>query len=345
MIFKFILQYLCISLFYVTVVSVFGVDYKMNPVTQGFCSTLIEQVPQFVVIVLFMLVFTPFASHEISRFRGSFTYGKSLIISMIITIVCSACYVLFSSSSIYVCSEVSKNFPPDFFAILIFFTLTIVHVTFPLIKSYRTIKKVDDLEINIKGLLEVFNNEILYKDFFEYAVKKRSVEYALFHVEYLEFRNIFKMNSTFIEEITSEPLLNPDPNSTNTKDKKFLQIMNEVYTKAADIYDKYFRSDSELELNLPEKLIKTVTSNLYEYNIYYNRYVVNGTEGHEIDFEKLNCEHLYDEVHKEAIDSLFLNVYSSFAKDKKKLFGYEVKGRSKSIVKSSSVAVASSSHV
>jgi len=40
MIFKFILQYLCVSLFYVTVVSVFGVDYKMNPVTQGFCSTL-----------------------------------------------------------------------------------------------------------------------------------------------------------------------------------------------------------------------------------------------------------------------------------------------------------------
>jgi len=117
--------------------------------------------------------------------------------------------------------------------------------------------------------------------------------------------------------------------------------MNAVYNKANDIYNKYFRSDSELELNLPEKLIRTVTSNLYDFNINYNRYVVNGTEGNEIDFKLINCEHIYDEVHKEAIDSLFLNVYSTFAKDKKKMFGYEVKTRSKSIVKSNPISTSS----
>lgn len=338
---KFILQYLCASLFYVNVMSSFNISYTMSPISYGFCTSYYEQIPQFIIIFLFIVVFIPFASHEINKFRGNFSFGKTLIISMVIAIICSSCYVLFSSSSIYSCSEVSRHFPPDFFAILIFVCFTIFNVTIPLIKSYRTIKKVDDLEINIKGLLEVFDNEILYKDFFEYAVKKRSVEYALFHVEYLEFTNLFRSNNTFIEEITSEPLLNPGAEPMNFKDKKFLQIMNAVYNKANDIYNKYFRSDSELELNLPEKLIRTVTSNLYDFNINYNRYVVNGTEGNEIDFKLINCEHIYDEVHKEAIDSLFLNVYSTFAKDKKKMFGYEVKTRSKSIVKSNPISTSS----
>jgi len=345
MILKFIMQYLCASLFYVTVLSAFSISYTMNPISYGFCSTLIEQIPQYIIIFLFIAVFIPFASREINKFRGNFSFGKTLIISMVVAIICSICYILFSSSKIYICSEISRYLPPDFFGILIFVSFTILHITFPLIKSYRTIKKVDDLEINIKGLLEVFDNEILYKDFFEYAVKKRSVEYAIFHVEYLEFKNLFKSNNTFIEEITSEPLLNPGEDPVNFKDKKFLQIMSAVYNKANDIYDKYFRSDSDLELNLPEKLIRTVTNNLYDFNINYNRYVVNGTEGNEIDFKLINCENIYDEVHKEAIDSLFLNVYSSFAKDKKKMFGYEVKTGSKNIVKTNQMASYSSRQV
>jgi len=63
---------------------------------------------------------------------------------------------------------------------------------------------------------------------------------------------------------------------------------------------------------------------LYDYNINYNRYIVNGTEGSEIDITKINCEGIFDEVHEEALDSLFLNVYSIYAKDKKKSYGFDI---------------------
>ena len=46
-------------------------------------------------------------------------------------------------------------------------------------ESYRVSKKINNLEITKKGLLKVFENDILYKEFFEFAVKKRSVEYAV----------------------------------------------------------------------------------------------------------------------------------------------------------------------
>jgi len=118
-----------------------------------------------------------------------------------------------------------------------------------------------------------------------------------------------------------------------------VQLFEEIYKKADDIYTKYFNKESELELNLPAKMVKKVNNRLYDYNIYYNRYIVNGTEGHEIDIKQINCETIFDEVHGEALDSLFLNVYSSFAKDKKKTYGFNANSkvaRSNSILNSSS---------
>jgi len=103
------------------------------------------------------------------------------------------------------------------------------------------------------------------------------------------------------------------------KNKKFLQKYEAIYNKANDLFAKFFMENSELELNLPSKVVKAVNTEYYNFYIYYNRHIVNGDGETEIDMDKLNCENIFDDAHDEAFDSLFLNVYSSFAKDKKKL--------------------------
>ncbi|OUM68536.1 hypothetical protein PIROE2DRAFT_3667, partial [Piromyces sp. E2] len=139
----------------------------------------------------------------------------------------------------------------------------------------------------------------------------------LFHVEYLEFKELFKVSTTGNEE-TSNTVVTNGANPYTMKNKKFLQKYETIYIKANDLFTKFFTENSELQLNLPSKIVKTVNTNYYNFHIYYNRHIVNGDGECEIDMEKLDCENLFDQAHDEAYDSLFLNVYSSFAKDKKK---------------------------
>ena len=52
--------------------------------------------------------------------------------------------------------------------------------------------------------------------------------------------------------------------------------------------------------------------------------MVNALKKYDIstDFDTISA--IFDEVHEEALDSLFLNVYSIFAKDKKKSYVFEI---------------------
>ncbi|OUM68535.1 hypothetical protein PIROE2DRAFT_57980 [Piromyces sp. E2] len=139
----------------------------------------------------------------------------------------------------------------------------------------------------------------------------------------MEFKKIFNTHQSFLDDLKENGILSPGPDPINAKDRKILQVYEEIYSKADEIFSKYFNEDSELQLNIPAKLYKEVNTKLYYYSIYYGRYLVNAVEGQPVDFNELNCENIYDAVHDEAIDSLFLNVYSSFTKDKKKLVAEE----------------------
>jgi len=48
-----------------------------------------------------------------------------------------------------------------------------------MIEVFKINQHIIGLELNKKGLIRIFDDELLYKQFFEYAVKKRSVEYAV----------------------------------------------------------------------------------------------------------------------------------------------------------------------
>jgi len=139
----------------------------------------------------------------------------------------------------------------------------------------------------------------------------------------MEFKNLFNSHQSFLEDLKENGIISPGPDPENARDRKILQVFEEIYVKADDLFVKYFSEDSELQLNLPAKMYRDVNNKLYNYNIYYSRYLVNAIEGQPVDYNQINCEEIYDAVHEEAIDSLFLNVYSSFTKDKKKLVAEE----------------------
>jgi len=314
---KIIYMYITFTQFYVVLISIFEVDFTMRPVSYGFCTFRYGQLPEYFLIFLFVLVFSPMAIHDIRLFRNTFSFGKTFLISFILITICSILYIAISYYPRYQCTVISKYLPVDFYIILLFFIFNLSFITSPLIESINVNKHIESLELTKKGLLKVFNDEHLYKDFFEYAVMKRSVEYVLFHVEYVEFKSIFLANRSILDEFRSSGLTSPGPKPSNPKDKKALQVFEQIYNKAGDIYNKYFNDSSELQLNLPAKIAKEVNTNLFNFNIYYGRNYINAEEGKPVDLDKLICENIFDKVHSEAIESLFLNVYSSFAKEQK----------------------------
>jgi len=314
MIIKIILLSISLNIFYVNVLSTFNISYTISPVLKGFCVVVYEQLPVYILLVLFLVIFLPMAIHDISMFRANFSFGRGLLISLIYNLIFVTIYIVTVFSNSYKCTKISKYIPSEIYFITFYLIFHLAHISIPMIEVFRIDQHIIGLEINKKGLLRIFDDELLYKQFFEYAVKKRSVEYALFHVEYMEFKELFKANNSKVVDDNSQALTP----TVGNKDRKFLQQYETIYNKATDIFEKYFKENSELELNLPGKLIRSITDKYYEYTIYYNRNVVNTDDEHEIDLKRLNCETLYDEVHDEVIDSLFLNVYSSFAKDQKK---------------------------
>ncbi|ORX81655.1 hypothetical protein BCR32DRAFT_293168 [Anaeromyces robustus] len=334
---KSILIYITISIFYVVFVSLEEKHYTLHPISTGFCTIDYELFPGSILLLVFIIGFLPMALYDLYMFRGNFSLTKTLSITMISTFICVLFFAITVFISNYSCRKISKYLPSEIYIIIFFFIFHITHITIPLIESYNVNKHIKGLDLTKKGLYKVFDDEFLYKEFFNYAVKKRSVEYALFHEEYMEFKSLFKSkpggNSTSnqvstidTESLKDDMILSSLSTGTimpNLLNKKVLQTFEQIYSKATDIFEKYFKEDSELELNLPGKLVKSVTNSYYDYTIYYNRYVVNGTGEHEIDITRINCESLFDDVHEEAMDSLFLNVYSSFAKDQKKILANE----------------------
>jgi len=54
-------------------------------------------------------------------------------------------------------------------------------------------KHIKALELTKKGLQKIFDDELLYKEFFDYAVKKRSVENAVrkYEINYYQCSILF----------------------------------------------------------------------------------------------------------------------------------------------------------
>ena len=131
-------------------------------------------------------------------------------------------------------------------------------------------------------------------------------------MEYREFKSIYQVNKLFIEEIKTSGLLSPGDSPVEAKDKKALFIFIQIHRKANEIYGKYLVDNSELQLNLPMRVVDKVYRRLYSFHTYFEENYINGEQGKPLEMNTLDIENVFDEVHREAVDSLFLNVYPSF---------------------------------
>lgn len=103
---------------------------------------------------------------------------------------------------------------------------------------------------------------------------------------------------------------NPDSQEMTPDMKKNFQIVHKIMN---EINFKFFEKEATLELNIPDRIIKRVKRNLNVFNDNYERMCI----GQSYNREGLNCERIFDEAHRECIETIYHNVFSNYLSYKK----------------------------
>ncbi|OUM68531.1 hypothetical protein PIROE2DRAFT_57977 [Piromyces sp. E2] len=98
---------------------------------------------------------------------------------------------------------------------------------------------------------------------------------------------------------------NTDQNAINAE---LQQNYDSIHKIINDIYFKFFEKECQLELNIPERIIKKIKRNLQNFNDNYEKMKTNQSYSQ----EGLLCERIYDEAHREAIETLYHNAFSNY---------------------------------
>jgi len=99
-----------------------------------------------------------------------------------------------------------------------------------------------------------------------------------------------------------------------SRKKKIFSRYEAIYKQLNYMYEYFLLPNSDFELNLPDSISKSVRKNVESFNEHYMRF----KSRRPYVREKLFCKHIFDEAHDEAIEMLYLNLYSSFVLLKKK---------------------------
>jgi len=128
----------------------------------------------------------------------------------------------------------------------------------------------------------------------------------------------------------------PEPSSSNGPNTELRGYLERVYKIINDIYTKFFEKESPLELNISDRIVKKIKRNLQNFNESYHRMVVNQS----FTVEGLNCERMYDEAYREAIETLYHNVFNNYLAHKKNdRLGSELKDSRDAIVDTDNVSI------
>jgi len=79
---KTIFIIITITMFYVVIGATFDLDFTMNPISYGFCSVQYLQLSEYLIIAIFIFVFSPMAIHDIRLFKNTFQFGKIFLVSL-----------------------------------------------------------------------------------------------------------------------------------------------------------------------------------------------------------------------------------------------------------------------
>jgi len=212
---------------------IYFVDNRVS--TNGFCGTRTSYLPQMIEFVLFLFVFLPLATIEALKFDDKFKMKKSIIFIIIAHVIYSLGYFLGALVTKVSCSKFVQYTPPAFYVMLSCITST-HFFTVTMLKDILYINGCNKkLKGTYKGMIEMLEDKIQFREFGEFCRKENCVENILFLEEYWRYKKLFNRNDksmSIIHDISKSFSLSHDLSLAHDKSRS-----NRDMTKSQEFGD------------------------------------------------------------------------------------------------------------
>jgi len=338
---KFLFIINALSMIYSNII--YFVDNHVS--SKGFCGAGISYLPQIMEFALFLIVFLPLALIEALKFDDKFKMKKSIVILIIANIGYFVGFLLGALVNKIKCAPFVQYAPPGLFVILSCMTC-VYFFTVSMLKDILYINKCNKkLKGTYKGMIEMLEDKIQFREFGEFCIKESCVENILFLEEYWKFKKIFNKNDkllSFVPEVskthsvafeaTGSMSLFHDPtrssremlknqeysdiddivsNSTSLEPKisDIRALYNTIEQEAFKFRNHFIGSKALYEINIQNSVVTRIINKLK---------IVPGDLSKSME-EKIEIYYvIFDEAYKEVINNIYLNSYSNYVHQKNK---------------------------
>ncbi|ORX83628.1 hypothetical protein BCR32DRAFT_266852 [Anaeromyces robustus] len=337
---RILIVYIFINLLYSNLM--YFVDDRVK--AKGFCVMRYSYTPQILEFVFFLFLFLPLALLEALKFDDKFKMKKTIIMSTLLHIIYFTGFFLESLVIKINCSIIVQYIPPGFFVFLSCITSTLF-LSLSMLNDIIYLNKCNkNLKGTYKGMIEMLENKILFREFGEFCRNENCVENILFFQEYWKYKKLFNKNDK------SVIVTNPD---SATKSQDFSDTHSAIGTKSyhedtglfkggisdrvssiivSSILNEPAKTDFRAYLTTIENEAKKFCSNfigskaLYEINI--QNFIVTSIldkmkslqDDDDQSFEEKVDEYysIFDRAYKEVTNNIYLNSYSNYVHQKNK---------------------------
>eukprot|EP00833_Pecoramyces_ruminatium_P000956 jgi/Orpsp1_1/1174988/evm.model.c7180000052222.1 len=251
------------------------------------------------------------------------------------------CYFLESTQTKIVCSKIVQYAPPGIFVLFSVITSTIL-LSLSMLNDIIHLSKCNKkLKSTYKGMLELLEDRIQFREFGEFCRNENCVENILFYQEYWKYKKLFNKGDRFsvTDPLKSQEMID-SPSMTTSR------ITENNISRATGINDNNDRvsavvastiiSDStkltKASLETIEKEAKKFTESfigskaIYEINIqhFIITSIIDKLESLQDDQEQSVEEKveeyytIFDRAYKEVTNNIYLNSYSNYVHKKNK---------------------------
>jgi len=327
-----------ISIIYTNIM--YFVDKRIS--SNGFCSIGISYLPQIAEFGVFLLLFLPMALNEALKFDDKFRMKKSIIFIIVAHIIYFLGFIFGATINRLKCSSFVQYAPPGLFAILSCITSTQIF-TVSMLKDILYINKCNKkLKGTYKGMIEMLEDRIQFREFGEFCRKESCVENILFLEEYWKYKKLFERNdrsSSIVHNISKTHFLaregtgslsmfhDPtrsrvlqenididdikyyDDTTTEPKISDIRALCSTIEQEAFKFRKHFIGSKALYEINIQNSIVTTIISKLK---------IVPGDLSKSME-EKIEIYYvIFDEAYREVINNIYLNSYSNYVHQKNK---------------------------
>jgi len=325
--------------------------------SDGFCLGGPIYIMQMLSIVLFLVCFLPLSLYEALKFDDKFRMKKTIIVFIILHIIYYTGYMVESTRPKLLCSKIVQTFPPGIFVLLSVVTstsllsLTMVNEIIHLNKCNKNLKS------TYKGMFEMLEDRVQFREFGEFCRNENCVENILFYQEFWKYKRLFNKNvknffhdplkSQEILETTSISLYNNisknnginesnnaskatgvnEPKSIKDEADRMSSMANSTVSGNSSKMTKNEQTAIETIEKEAKKFVEHFIGSkaLYEINIqhFIITYIIDKLESLQNDDRTIEDKveeyyTIFDRAYKEVINNIYLNSYSNYVHQKNK---------------------------